>query len=135
LPRLTDKSLTQKIIDATPLPETRFLLLRDPDQRGLAVRIWASGAKTWTFEYRNPVSGRNARIGLPDGSLTQARAKAKELRAAIANGRDPSAAQTSQEGVVTVSAALDMYETAVVLKAARATSRRARIEEDVSAVR
>jgi integrase len=127
LPRLTDKSLTQKIIDATPLPETRFLLLRDPDQRGLAVRIWASGAKTWTFEYRNPVSGRNARIGLPDGSLTQARAKAKELRAAIANGRDPSAAQTSQEGVVTVSAALDMYETAVVLKAARATSRRARM--------
>ena len=127
MPRLIAKPLTQKIIDSTPLPETRFLLLRDPDQRGLAVRIWASGAKTWTFEYRNPVSGRNARIGLPDGSLTQARAKAKELRAAIANGRDPSTAQTAQKGVVTVSAALDMYETAVVLKAARATSRRARM--------
>ena len=96
MPRLTAKPLTQKIIDTTPLPTTRFILLRDPDQRGLAVRIWASGAKTWTFEYRNPVSGRNARIGLPDGSLAEARARAKELRAAIANGRDPSAAQSGE---------------------------------------
>jgi integrase len=127
MPRLTDKPLTQKIIDNTALPETRFILLRDPDQRGLAVRIWASGAKTWTFEFRSPTSGRNARIGFPEGSLAEARARAKELRAAIANGRDPSTAQTSQKGVVTVAAALDMYETAVVLKAARATSRRARM--------
>ena len=127
MPRLTAKPLTQKIIDFTPLPTTRFILLRDPDQRGLAVRVWASGAKTWTFEYRNPVSGTNARIGLPDGSLAEARARAKEFRAAIANGRDPSAAQMGQKGVMTVASALDMYETAVVLKAARATSRRARM--------
>jgi integrase len=127
MPRLTEKSLTQKIIDATPLPASRFILLRDPDQRGLGVRIWASGAKTWTFEFKSPTSGKNARIGLPEGSLTQARAKAKELRAALANGRDPSAPQVGQKGVVTVSTALDMYETAVVVKAARATSRRARM--------
>ena len=79
MPRLTAKPLTQKIIDYTPLPTSRFILLRDPDQRGLAVRVWASGAKTWTFEYRNPVSGTNARIGLPDGSLAEARARAKEF--------------------------------------------------------
>jgi integrase len=91
------------------------------------VRIWASGAKTWTFEFKSPTSGRSARIGLPEGTLAEARARAKDFRAALANGRDPSTAQTGQKGVVTVSAALDMYETAVVLKAARATSRRARM--------
>jgi integrase len=129
MPRLIAKPLTQKIIDTTTLPKTRFTLLRDPDQRGLSVRVWASGARTWTFEYRSPVSGRNARIGLPYGSLADARARAKELRAAIGNGRDPSLDARRGEGrdVVAVAGALDLYEAAVVKPAARATSRRARM--------
>ncbi len=82
--------LTQKIIDAAILPKSGRLTLRDHDQKGLSLRISASGAKSWSYEFRSPLTGRNARITLADGSLVEARASARKLRAAVAGGRDPS---------------------------------------------
>src|SRR5262245_15778155 len=61
---------------------------------GLGVRVAASGAKSWTFEYRAG-SGRRApvrRITLAKiGVLTPdaARRRALQLRAVVAHGRDP----------------------------------------------
>jgi integrase len=137
MPRVTRTILTQKIIDATPAPtaKIRFTTLRDPEQRGLMVRIWASGARVWSFEYRSPITGQNVRLGLPGGSLMDARSRARALRVEIAAGRDPAldakqgllARQAAHSGAVTVTDALGRYEDMVVKPAARAVSRRERM--------
>jgi integrase len=137
MPRVTRTILTQKIIDATPAPtaKIRFTTLRDPEQRGLMVRIWASGARVWSFEYRSPITGQNVRLGLPGGSLMAARSRARALRVEIAAGRDPAldakqgllARQAAHSGAVTVTDALGRYEDMVVKPAVRAVSRRERM--------
>jgi integrase len=135
MPRIIAATLTQKIIDNTPPPKTDRITLRDHDVKGLSIRITPSGAKSWSYEFKSPVTCKNARITLGDGSLADARARARELRVLVASGRDPSldakhdlaARQAGHRDVVTVAGALDMYETAVVVNAARATSRRARM--------
>ena len=137
MPRLTSTPLTQKIINATRPPKTGFTPLRDPGTPGLLLRIWASGARVWSLEYRSPITGQNVRHGLdlPAGTLMGARARAKELRAAIAAGRDPFldakvdliARQAAHSAIVTVADALGRYEDFVVKPAARAVSRRERM--------
>jgi integrase len=137
MPRLTSAPLSQKVIDATLAPKTGYTPLRDPSQPGLLVRIWASGARIWSLEYRSPITGKNVRYGLDlsTGALMEARARAKELRAAVAGGRDPAldakqdllARQAAHRGVVTVADALDRYDDAIVKPAVRAGSRRARM--------
>ena len=137
MPRLTSAPLTQKIINATRPPKSGFTPLRDPGTPGLLLRIWASGAKIWSLEYRSPITGNNVRHGLdlPAGTLIEARARAKELRAAVAGGRDPFldakqdliARQAAHSAVVTVADALGRYEDFVVKPAARAVSRRERM--------
>ena len=137
MPRLTSAPLTQKIINATRPPESGFTPLRDPSTPGLLLRIWASGAKIWSLEYRSPITGNNVRHGLdlPAGTLIEARARAKELRAAVAGGRDPFfdakqdliARRAAHSAVVTVANALGRYDDFVVKPAARAVSRRERM--------
>jgi integrase len=137
VPRLTSTPLTQKIIDATRPPKTGFTPLRDPSLQGLLLRIWASGARIWSLEYRSPITGKNVRHGLklPSGTLIEARARARELRTGVAAGRDPAleakqdliARQVAHSAAVTVADALGRYEDAVVKTAARMVSRRARM--------
>jgi hypothetical protein len=135
LPRIIADALTQKIIDNTTLPKTGRTVLRDPDQKGLSLRILPSGAKSWSFEYRSPITAKNVRLTLPTGSLMDARATAREMRVAVAQGRDPAldvkqaliARQAAHSSRQTVADALDKYETAVVTPAARVVSRRARM--------
>jgi Phage integrase family/Arm DNA-binding domain len=127
--------LTQKIIDAAVPPKGGRLTLRDHDQKGLSLRISASGAKRWSYEFRSPLTGKNARITLADGSLLEARARARDLRGALASGRDPSidakqdllARQAAHSAAATVADALDQYDAAVVKLAARIVSRHARM--------
>ena len=120
---------------ARPSPGSRRYVT--PVTPGLLLRIWASGAKIWSLEYRSPITGNNVRHGLdlPAGTLIEARARAKELRAAVAGGRDPFfdakqdliARRAAHSAVVTVANALGRYEDFVVKPAARAVSRRERM--------
>ena len=89
MPRSLARPLTQRLIDSTPLPSSGSVTLRDHEQRGLALRIWPAGTRSWSFEYRSPVTGKNCRLGLPAGSLSEARVAAKSHRALVALGRDP----------------------------------------------
>jgi integrase len=64
-----------------------------PDRvvRGLRLRVFASGIKSWAFRYA--AANRHPRLSLgtyPAVSLAQARTKALEARAALDAGRDPS---------------------------------------------
>jgi integrase len=108
------KPLTQKIVDTTPTPKTGFKELRE---RGLVLRISATGARSWSFEFRSPLTKKNARISFPATSLADARAIVHRHRVAIAEGKDPSVEK--KEAVVaeraeyarqtTVRASLDAY--------------------------
>jgi integrase len=134
MPRLTTKPLTQKQINATRPPLSGSLTLRDADVRGLTLRIWPT-TRSWSFEYRSPVTGKNARLGIGASTLVQARTIANRHRAAVVSGRDPAieakedllARQIAHSRRVTAASALDRYETAVIADAARPASRRDRI--------
>ena len=73
MPRLISTPLTQKLIDSTPLPASGYTSLRDHEQRGLELRIWSTGTRSWRFEYLSPVTGKKAVLSLPAGRLAEAR--------------------------------------------------------------
>jgi integrase len=109
------KPLTQKIIDTTPAPKAGFKELRE---RGLVLRISSAGAKSWSFEFRSPLTKKNARISFKATSLADARAIVHRHRVAITEGKDPSvekkdavvAKRAEHARQTTVRASLDAYE-------------------------
>jgi integrase len=135
MPRLTGRVLTQKTIDSTPLPSSGCTVLRDADQRGLTLRIWPAGTRSWSFEYRSPVTLKNARLSLPAGSLAEARTIAKSHRAMVALGRDPAlearndleSRREAHAKAMTVATVLNDYERNVMASSPKQTSRRNRV--------
>lgn len=78
-------------------------IYRVADGRGLCLQVSPSGSKLWYLRYRIGKSPRMAAIGpygnKPDEvSLKQARDRAREMRALIANGVDPVAAKKAPDG-------------------------------------
>jgi hypothetical protein len=71
-------------------PETRPDLVWDDEVRGLCVRVYGNGLKSFLFVYRDNDHQLLIRIGkTPVWSLAAARKRAKELRAVIDEGGDP----------------------------------------------
>lgn len=109
------KPLIQRIIDTTPAPKTGFKELRE---RGLVLRISAAGAKSWSFEYRSPLTKKNARITFEATSLADARAIVHRHRVALTEGKDPNrerkdavvAERAAHARRTTVRVSLDAYE-------------------------
>ena len=70
--------------------ERRPDLVWDAEARGLCMRVSGDGSKSFIFVYRIDDHQRFLRIGkTPIWSLEAARERAKELRAVIDQGRDP----------------------------------------------
>jgi integrase len=83
--KLNEKSLR----DPEPKEGVSYQIF-DTDVLGFAVRIHASGARTFTIDYRHAGRQRRMTIGRwPEWSVTAARERAKELRRAIDEGQDP----------------------------------------------
>jgi hypothetical protein len=53
------------------------------------LRIYKTGARSWSYEYRSPATGKPARIAVSAITLAEARAIAQGFRATVASGRDP----------------------------------------------
>jgi Arm DNA-binding domain len=83
---LSTPALSEEIVNATPPPEKGYVELRE---RGLVLRIFSTDRREWSYEYRSPATGKNARIGVPATSLADARAIAQRFRAILKSGRDP----------------------------------------------
>lgn len=82
--------LTKATVEAARAPETGQVFVRDDAIKGLALRVIATGGKSFIFEGR--VGGRMRRMTLgrwPDMPCALARQKALEVRAAIGRGDDP----------------------------------------------
>jgi integrase len=118
MPRLTNKPLTERIIDTTPLPKSGMTEMRDATVRGLVVRIFPSGDRSWTLEYRSPVTQKSSRVAVEAKSLAEARHAAQKHKLAIAEGVDPrherkealQLRRVALAGEVLVPDALDKYE-------------------------
>jgi integrase len=86
------KILTDALIRALTASGTGRLEYADTRSSGLALRVTAAGAKSWSFRFRDPVSGKPARFSVgpyPEVSLADARERADQLRRAVANGENP----------------------------------------------
>ena len=92
------------------------------DGRGLYLMVRKSGSKSWV--QRVTVDGRRTDIGLggfPDVPLALARRKSEEIRAAIAEGRDP-LAERRQPGVPTFPPGRDAVHRGQVARMAAAAA-------------
>ena len=109
MPKLTGRSLTMAFcrsvradLHGTGAERSEY---PDLDVRGLALRVSADGAKSWSYRYRHSISGRQCRMTLgafdptsdtgPDEggvrrlTLQGARIAARKLRAQVDAGADP----------------------------------------------
>lgn len=106
------RKLTKRIVDALrPDPGGRDVIHFDGEIPRFGVRVKPSGVKSYMLQYRNKF-GRLRRITLARvGDLTpeQARERAVKLRAAIADGADPSGERKGARNALTVSELCDEY--------------------------
>jgi len=103
--KLNEKTLR----DAEPKPGVSYQIF-DTEVIGFATRVQASGARTFTIDYRHAGRQRRMNIGRwPEWSVTAARERAKELRRAIDEGQDPLAAREDFREAPRVKDMIDRY--------------------------
>jgi integrase len=98
LPRRASLRLTDKVIDALPLPAKGGVITYDKDVPGFGMRVTAKGARSFVLNY--VVSGVERRMTIGQYSVwssTAAREEARELRRKIDRGIDPMAERKDQE--------------------------------------
>lgn len=102
--------LNEKLLrDSEPRPGLSYQIF-DTEVIGFAARVQASGARTFTIDYR--FGGRQRRMTLgrwPEWSVTAARERARELRRAIDEGRDPLALKEEFRDAPRVRDMIDRY--------------------------
>jgi integrase len=87
------KALTDTFLRALKQPAKGRLEYADTSCRGLEFRITQAGARSWSYRYRAPVTGKLSRATIgpyPTISLSDARLRADELRKGVAGGEHPS---------------------------------------------
>ena len=88
--RILQLTLNEQLIKGKKPPATGYVLLRDDELSGFALRVMASGARAFVLSYA--IQGRQLRLTIgawPAWSATAARERAKELRRQIDSGQDP----------------------------------------------
>jgi integrase len=130
------RKLTKRVVDALrPDPDGRDVIHFDSAVPRFGVRVKPSGVKSYVLQYRNKF-GRLRRFTLARvGDLTpeQARERAGKLRAAIADGADPSGERKGARNALTVAELCDEYLVAGKgrIKASTLAVDRSRIERHV----
>jgi integrase len=92
-PERMRKALTDTFLRALKAPANGRLEYADSSCRGLEFRITQAGARSWSYRYRAPVTGKLSRATIgpyPTVSLAVARLRADELRKGVAGGENPS---------------------------------------------
>ena len=118
--KLNEKALR----DAEPKPGVSYQVF-DTEVIGFAARIQASGARTFTIDYRHAGRQRRMTIGRwPDWSVTAARERAKELRRAIDEGLDPLSTREEFRGAPRIKDMIDRYIAEHLSKAGEEQRRR-----------
>lgn len=93
---MASKALTDVLIKSLKAPQSGRLEVSDARCAGLVLRVTPAGVRSFSFRFRDPVSGKVSRATIgsyPDLSLAKAREKANEYRGAVAKGTNPVAAK------------------------------------------
>ena len=129
--------LTKRTIDSLTTPSQGDKFYWDEELKGLGIKVYSSGKKSFVFQYRN-LSGQTKRLTLGTyGKITPelARDLAKEHAAKIASGHDPveEKHKKKQEAVVNIKISVLAEE---YFKAyAEANKRSSSLKEDKGLVR
>lgn len=92
LPKLSAKKLTKRSIDSAKLPDSGDRFLWDSEIRGFGLRLYATGTRTFLFQYRAPQAAGTRRIAIgeyPSITVEQARSVARSAAGQLADGKDP----------------------------------------------
>lgn len=102
--------VNEKIIrDAIPDPERDYLIF-DSEVTGFAIRIYRSGSRSFTFDYRIQGRQRRYRIGpWPEWTAVGARERARELRRQVDLEIDPHDAREFHRTAPNVTELIDRY--------------------------
>src|SRR5262245_5182502 len=94
------KTLTAAVVKAAT-PDTP--LIWDDKVRGLVLRTYGSGTKTFCFRYRLGGVAEQVKVGRwPDWSVDAARERAKELRRLVDMGRNPAGEKRERREAPTI---------------------------------
>lgn len=97
---------TQKIIESLPAQDKPYIV-RDDEIRGLVVKIYPTGAKTFFLNVKVGRTSEMFKLGVfPDLNVAQVREKAKKTRGDLAQGKNPKAEK--REGI-TVGEFFEVY--------------------------
>lgn len=103
--RLTDRIVKAQAADGSDRQ------IFDEEVHGFALRVYRSGSKAFTLDYRSSGRPRRYTIGrYPDWTTTAARNRARELRREIEGGADPLGRRETDRAAPTVSDLIDRYE-------------------------
>jgi integrase len=86
------KALTDVFIRSLPRPLAGRTEIADTRVTGLEFRVTTKGARTWSFRFRDPRSGKPSRATIgdyPTVSLGEARERAEALRRQVVTGENP----------------------------------------------
>jgi integrase len=105
-------NLTKRVVDAARPAATDFQLW-DTKVRGLGLRVYPSGAKSFLLQYRNAARRTRKTVLGRYGTLTvdQARDRAIKLLGTILDGSDPSQDKREHRQAFTVGELADLYLT------------------------
>lgn len=99
----------KEVRDLEPI-DGRDYQVFDIEIAGFAIRVYRSGSKAFTLDYR--INGRQRRYKLgawPEWSTTAARERAKEIRRQIDEGADPLSLRASERTAPKFSDMIDRY--------------------------
>lgn len=103
-------NFTKAAIDRLPVPDKGWSYYYDLKVQGLGIGIGKSGKKTFIL-YRK-INGRPERVTLgpyPGLTIEQARGKASEMNAAIANGANPAEVKRGRDAELTFGELFNQY--------------------------
>ncbi len=109
------KLLTDIYLKSLKAPISGRVEIADERCPGLSFRVTATDARSWSFRFRDPNTGKPSRFGLgnyPDVPLSDARNRSSELRKTIAAGKNPLSEKRrkiAEAGQRTVGALCDRY--------------------------
>ena len=102
--------LTKTVVEAAAASKAGQTFIRDDEIRGFALRVIATGAKSFVFEGR--IKGRMRRLTIgryPDLTVAIARQRALEIRTAIGRGEDPAETRKVERNESTFEALAERY--------------------------
>jgi len=121
--------LTDAYLKAQKAPSAGRLEIADAKSRGLSFRLTAGGVATWSFRFRDRLTGKVERRTLgrfPDMSLARARELADLDRAKVIDGKNPAAAlrqaRDAERRAISFDALADRYLTEHCERTKKATT-------------